>query len=84
MAGVARKVLSFSSGQWITCAWADCGRPAYELYKAVFHEHARELPCDSPRSEHINFIFCTERHKQYFANSHVNFGQLPAGYAKSI
>lgn len=81
---VAKKVLSFSSGTWIACAWFECQRPGYELYKAIFHEHARELACDSPMSEHVNFIFCSERHKQLFRNSHLTFGQLPAGYRKSI
>jgi hypothetical protein len=81
---VAKKVLSFSSGNWITCAWFECTRTAYELYKSTFHEHAHELPCDSPMSQHVHFIFCSERHRMYYKNSHIEFGQLPAGYRKSI
>lgn len=81
---VAKKVHSFSSGTWIRCAWFECDRAAYDLYKAIWHEHARELRCDDPLSEHVHFIFCTERHKRLYQNSHVNFGQLPAGYRKSL
>lgn len=81
---VAKKVLSFTSGNWIPCAWFECERPGYELYKGVFHEHARELACHHPLSNHINFIFCSERHKQLYRNSHVEFGKLPAGYQTSI
>jgi hypothetical protein len=77
---VARKVLSFSSETWIRCAWFECEREGYELYKSVFHEHASTLACDNPVSSHVHFIFCTERHRQFFRNSHLNFGQLPAGH----
>lgn len=81
---VAKKVLSFSSHQWITCAWFGCEKIAFDLHKAVFHEHARELPCHHPLSGHVNFIFCSDRHKRYYQHSHISFGQLPAGYRKSI
>lgn len=81
---VAKKVLSFSTQTWITCAWFGCDRTAYDLYKSVFHEHSRDLACDHPYSAHVFFIFCTERHKRYYQESHKNFGQLPAGYRKSI
>lgn len=81
---VAKKVLSFSSGNWITCAWFECQKDGFELYKSVFHEHARELTCDHPASGHVNFVFCSERHRQFFRHSHVDFGQLPAGYKKSL
>lgn len=81
---VAKKVLSSSSGLWIKCCWFECERDGYELYKAVFHEHAKELHCSHPMSEHVNFVFCSERCRQYYLHSHVQMGQLPAGYKKSI
>lgn len=84
MPGVAKKVLSSSSGTWIRCSWFECDRAGFELYKAILHEHARTLACDHPLSEHVNFVFCSERHKQLYRNSHLDFGQLPAGYKKSI
>jgi hypothetical protein len=81
---VAKKVRSFTTDTWIMCAWFECTRSGYELYKAVFHEHDRRLACHNPLSQHVHFIFCSERHKQLYAHSHINFGQLPAGYRKSL
>lgn len=81
---VAKKVWSHGSQNWIRCAWFECEKQGYELYKAVFHEHARDLPCHHPRSEHVNFIFCSERHKQYYMHSHISMGNLPKGFVKSL
>lgn len=81
---IAKKVLSRGSGEWIRCAWFECERHGFELYKTIFHEHARTLPCDNPLSEHVNFVFCSERHRQYFVNSHRDMGNLPKGYVKSL
>lgn len=78
-----KRVHSRSSGAWITCAWFECDRQGFEMHKAVFHEHDRALRCDHPLSEHINFVFCSERHKQLYRHSHVDLGNLPAGY-KSV
>ena len=77
---IARKVLSASTDQWIPCCWFECEKPGFELYKAVFHEHAKELRCDDPRSEHVNFVFCNETHRQLYLNSHISMGNLPPGY----
>lgn len=81
---VAKKVLSSSTGEWIVCCWFECQKPGYELYKAVFHEHAKELACHHPQSQHVNFVFCSERCRQYYLHSHVSMGNLPPGYQKSI
>jgi hypothetical protein len=75
-----RKVRSFSSDNWINCVWFECDKPGYELYKAVFHEHARTMRCDHPQSQHINYVFCSERHRQLFLHSHIAMGKLPPGY----
>lgn len=80
----AKKVLSFTSGNWIPCCWFECEKPGYELYKAVFHEHAKSIPCADQRAGHINFIFCGERHKQLYLHSHVSMGKLPPGYKLAI
>lgn len=81
---IARKVLSASTGNWIPCCWFECEKDGYELYKAVFHEHAREYPCTHPLSQHVNFVFCGERHRQMYLHSHIQMGKLPPGYAKAI
>lgn len=82
-----KKVLSGNTGKWINCVWCHMhgqDQPGYELHKTVFHEHAREIPCDHPRAQHVNYLFCSERHKQYFRNSHIDMNQLPAGFRSVI
>lgn len=81
---VAKKILSASSGTWIQCNWFECEKPGYELYKTVLHEHAKNLPCDHMLSEHVNFVFCSERHRQYYLNSPKAHGNLPKGFSKSL
>lgn len=81
---IARKVLSRTTGTWIQCCWFECEKPGYELYKSVLHEHAKTMTCDHPMSQHVNFIFCSERHRQLYLNSHRNMGQLPPGYKKTV
>jgi hypothetical protein len=77
---VVQKVLSFSSGTWITCCWFECEKPGVELHKSVLHDHAKELRCDHPLASHVNFVFCSETHKQLYLHSHRDMGKLPPGY----
>lgn len=77
---MVRKVWSYSSETWITCCWFECDRPGTELHKAVLHEHITGVPCES--GEHVTFIFCSDRHKRLFQNSHRDMGNLPPGYRK--
>lgn len=79
---VAKKVISFSSESWIRCAWFECEKPGYELYKSIQHEHGRNIPCAA--GDHVNYVFCSERHKQLFRHSHESFGNLPPGFKKVI
>lgn len=82
-----QKIRSFTSGNWIPCVWCHMqgqDSPGYEMHKTIFHEHARDIPCDDPRAQHVNFVFCSERHKQYFLNSHNDLGKLPAGFKSSF
>ena len=78
-----QKIRSFSTGGWIKCVWCAMNgedRPGYEMHKTVFHEHARDIACDDPRAQHVNFVFCSERCRQYYLHSHISMGDLPAGY----
>lgn len=81
-----KRVHSFTSDGWIRCNWmgtpqsGPCEKQGYELYKAVFHEHARTIPCDSPYATHINYVFCCEAHKQLYRNSVHDLGNLPPGF----
>lgn len=82
-----KKVLSGNTGGWIKCVWCHMhgdSKPGYELYKSVFHEHVPGLACDDPRAKHVNYLFCSERHRQYFRNSHIEMDRLPAGYRSVI
>lgn len=76
----SKRVYSHGGDNFIRCAWFECDQDGFELYKSVFHEHARGLPCDDPRSEHVNFVFCSERHKQYYLHSHKDLNMLPPGF----
>lgn len=77
---LARKVWSPGSQSWIKCCWFYCDKRGFELYKSVFHEHARHLPCDHPMSSHVNFVFCSEKCRQYYLHSHIDMGNLPPGF----
>ena len=82
-----KPVLSGNTGQWIRCVWCHMNgqrRRGFELHKTLFHEHARTVPCEDPRAKHVQYLFCSERHKQYFRNSHIELGNLPAGYRSVI
>jgi len=76
----AKRVIMGGSGIPVRCAWFECDKDGFELYKSVFHEHRRDMACNDPRSEHVNFIFCCERHKQYYLHSHIDMNNLPAGF----
>lgn len=66
---IAKKVLSQSS-MWLMCCWDDCEKDGYELYKLD--------------REGIRYVFCSERHRGYFAYSHRGYGQLPPGMKSSV
>lgn len=68
-----------SNGVWIKCAWDDCENQGFELHKSIEHEHTGRS-CDEPGAEHISYIYCSDKHKQYHRYSHINYGQLPPGY----
>ena len=78
---VAKKVWSFSSENWITCAWFECTKPGFELYKTILHDHAPGLCLVG---DHVNFVFCGEKHKQFFLHSHKDMGKLPPGFKLAI
>jgi uncharacterized protein YodC (DUF2158 family) len=79
-----KRIHSYSSDNWIRCAWFECGKDGYEMHKSVFHEHDRALPCDHHLSAHINFVFCSERHKQYYLHSHIDLWNLPKGHKSTL
>ncbi len=61
------------TGGKILCAWEDCDRPGYDLYKVV-------IDYGSPGRPYVTrYVFCSERHRLYFAHSHRENGKLPSG-----
>jgi hypothetical protein len=58
----------------VKCCWVgpgadSCERDGLEMYKIV-------VP---GRNENIHYVFCSERHLDYFRHSHLAFGMLPPG-----
>lgn len=82
----SKRVISFGTGKPIGCTWCAMhghDKPGYELHKHTACRHPVGFggwSCDDPRSEHIHYVFCTERHRLYFMNSHRDMGNLPAGF----
>jgi hypothetical protein len=75
-----KKVINHDrGGTYVLCAWDTCERPGYETYKCVEHDNA---PGYEPKT--LTYVFCSERHRQYFIHSLVMAGQLPPGYKRSI
>lgn len=67
---IHKKVLNRESEVWLLCCWDTCEKPGYELYKVIQHASLDEDVC---------YVFCTERHKQYWLHSHIRYGALPSG-----
>jgi hypothetical protein len=67
------RVISGSTGLAILCCWTDCERVGDDRHRVVLPE---------PRGNLI-YLFCSERHREYWRNSHHSMGNLPSG-AKSL
>jgi hypothetical protein len=78
-ARIHKPVLSMGGQRWLTCCWFPCENQAYDLHKAVVHDHARGLSCDHPDSRHPQYVFCSHSCKMYWVNSHRSLGNLPPG-----
>ena len=81
-AQVERKVVNHDrGGTFVMCCWDTCDRDGYQLYNVRTHEHVPQIGCESALSKHTTFIFCSERHKQYWvASSGSNAHELAARY----
>lgn len=75
-----KKVINHDrGGTYVLCAWDTCERYGFETYKAIERISAPGYPLQT-----LTYVFCTERHKQYFIHSLVQANQLPPGFKKSI
>lgn len=83
-----KKVINHDrGGTYVMCAWDTCERDGYEMHKAVEFEGWETIWHDGHRvriPRYVTFVFCSDRHKQYFANSLRDLNNLPAGYKRSI
>ena len=84
---IGKRILSVDAARqgetrWLLCCWDDCQEYGVDLHKTMFHDHARGLPCPHPDSRHIWYVFCSERHRQLFLNSHHAYGKLGAGHGR--
>lgn len=75
---VSKSVINMSSGAHIPCCWDDCRRDGVELHKARVRERTEHGPGVA------HYVFCSERHKMFWVNSHRDNGNLPAGYRLSV
>lgn len=55
-----------SSGtHYVMCAWSDCEKPGYELFKVRTRTHAGHIRDDDPwNSRFVHYVFCSEKCKQ--------------------
>lgn len=63
-----------AAGTKIFCGWDDCDLDGFALFQVVINAAKPGFPRKLER-----YVFCTERHKQYWLNSHIAYGQLPSG-----
>lgn len=72
-----KKVLSRDTEQWLLCGYRDCENDGYECHKVQVNDSAPGYP---PKI--VNFVFCSERHRQYFIDAgqfHELDGMLRTG-----
>lgn len=82
---IEKKVINHDrGGTHVMCAWDDCEKDGVELHKVRVLD---TKPGITPT--YIHYVFCSERHRQYWINSaprdgSIGYGNLPAGYRSSI
>ena len=77
---IQRKVINHDrGGTYVMCAWDTCEHDGYETNKVRVNTAA---PGHDP--VYITYVFCTDRHKQYWINSIRDLNNLPPGYRSSI
>lgn len=64
--GIAqKKVINHDrGGTYVMCAWLDCEKPGYELYKVRVRTHSDKYAATDERV--MNYVFCSERCKHHW------------------
>lgn len=70
--------LDHAGDRHVCCAWDDCERDGFQTNLIVVNYGTAGNP------QLIKYVFCTERHKQFWANSHRQYGVLPPGFRRSF
>ena len=74
---IAKKVrkIGDENRPWLLCCWQECEKDGVEMHKARVKEGT---------AGYCFYVFCSERHKMYWVNSHRDNGNLPAGWKYSV
>lgn len=82
-ARITRKVIireGEQQGGKILCGWDDCEKDGVMLHHIAVNQAKPGFPPSLAR-----YVFCSDRHKQYWAHSHrLGYGNLPAGSRSTI
>jgi hypothetical protein len=76
-----KKVINLDHGgaKHVMCAWDTCEKDGLESNKCV-----ERISAPGYELQTLTYVFCSERHRQYWIHSTVRSGELPAGYKRSI
>jgi len=77
---VSKKVINLDSGvgRPLVCCWDECDRLGLTIYQHVSCEHDVRWNCEEQdrlriqrcgQTAHLNYVFCSERHRAYFVNA---------------
>lgn len=70
---IRKKVINLDHGgdRNVMCAWDICEKDGYEMHKVRVRDSApgQEL-------KYIQYVFCCERHRDYWINSTHSYGNL--------
>lgn len=81
------RMIDPADGQHLPCMWSDCQRAGDTRFQAVVTEPygvdldlvVRPAPNMDERWRRVIYLFCCERHRAYWANSHKSLYNLPTG-----
>lgn len=62
----------------VCCAWDECERDGYDSFKVRVNYGTPNAP------KMVRYVFCTEKHRQYWLNSTRSYGNAGEGWRRSI
>lgn len=77
---IQKKVINLDrGGTYVVCAWDECEQDGVESNKCTVNYGKPGYP-----DQIVKYVFCSERHRQYWINSHHSYGNLPSGAGRSF